>query len=785
MLQKSEAQTNATEFFAGASNFHIQQQSNTVATTHVVQSPNLLDTLKPIPGTSHARNRKTHPPDSACLPGTRQVVIEDIISWASRSPILNKSDSHVMWLYGYVGCGKSSIAQAVAEEFFRRDCLVASFFFFRGSGDRSRTTRLAATIASQMIRTIPSTASYVKNALKKHPDILTSYPIKLQFQHLVFEPFKMASKWSLGAKSLLTGSFLVVIDGLDECEDREEVVSLIDHMISFFKDNPRIPLRFFITSRVEEHIRTHLESPQVKLVNLADNAALEDIAYVMEMTFKEAARHNRVIQAYGEQWPSPDGLRKLVEHTGGSFIFMATILRFILGPSPGNTNPIKRLPLALEIDPGLDGLYAQTLSLSEHYPHFTEIISTIALIHSPLSINGLALLLDIPRYEVVQVLIHLQAIFQVPGDDRTPVVLCHSSLHDFLNTEHRSGRFHASPSNQKRIAEGCLRALSRYNAQYRGQHPGDGDEACLYASSFVLSHWNDSLSFLPQNSANLREQVDMVASYYKTVLPGRIGDTVISTFFVVQKRLLKGCDDRGVTNLISNSVVGDLLATVPKPAFSGGLGVLEALVSRYSDDLQYQELEEHLGRINPEYLSPSYSALLIMNAGPNLLHSVGLADGATATCFGRRRPSVTITEVYLYAFWLEHLKYAVENDDTLEASALTTRHFFGNSGTRGLHSDGGFKGWVGHPRMESWWDNLASDAVLARRAIVAKFPSIKMSPIVIWRWLMDIDGAPRYGFTTSIGFSIIDLLYGFEGVSSIKRDSPRFTRAYFNFKRDF
>ncbi|KAF6752711.1 hypothetical protein DFP72DRAFT_1011525 [Ephemerocybe angulata] len=690
-----------------------------------------------------------------------------------------------MWLYGYVGCGKSSIAQAVAEEFFRRDCLVASFFFFRGSGDRSRTTRLAATIAGQMIRAIPSTASYVKDALKKHPDILTSYPIKLQFQHLVFEPFKMASKWTLGPISLLTGSFLVVIDGMDECEDREEVASLIDHMISFFKDNRRIPLRFFITSRVEEHIRTHLESPQVKLVNLADNAALEDIAYVMEMTFKEAARHNRVIQAYGEQWPSKGDLQKLVEHTGGSFIFMATILRFILGTGrPGSVNPIKQLPLALHIDPGLDGLYAQTLALSEHYPYFTEIISAIALIKYPLSVNGLALLLDIPRYEVVQVLIHLQAIFQVPGDDRTPVVLCHSSLHDFLNTERRSGRFHASPSNQKRVAEDCLRALSRYNAQYPGQHPGGGDEACHYASNFVLSHWQDSLSFLPDDIDNLREQVDLVASYYKTAMPGRMGNTAISTFFAVQRRLLIGCNDRGLASHISKRVVMGLLATVLRPTLPGGLGVLEVLVSKYSDGLQSQRLEEYLGRINPEYLSPSYSALLIMNAGQNLLYTVDLEDETTAICFGRKRPSITTTEVYLYAFWLDHLKYAVENDDTIEPSALTTPQFFGNSGT-GLHNDGGFKEWEGHPRIQTWWDNLASDVVLARRAIVDKFPLIQMSPSpsVIWRRLMDSDGYHRYGFTSSIVFSIIDLLYGFEGLSPLKCDSPDLP--YFNFKRDF
>ncbi|KAJ3521719.1 hypothetical protein NMY22_g12194 [Coprinellus aureogranulatus] len=37
---------------------------------------------------------------------------------------------HVMWIYGYVGCGKSSIAQAISEVYSRKNRLIASFFFF-------------------------------------------------------------------------------------------------------------------------------------------------------------------------------------------------------------------------------------------------------------------------------------------------------------------------------------------------------------------------------------------------------------------------------------------------------------------------------------------------------------------------------------------------------------------------------------------------------------------------------------------------------------------------------
>ncbi|KAF5331908.1 hypothetical protein D9611_008894 [Ephemerocybe angulata] len=120
----------------------------------------LLDLLNPIPNASHMRNRKLSPPDSNCLPGTRQDVIRKVTSWADASVLRNTN--HVMWLYGYVGCGKSAIAQNIAEHYARKKRLAASFFFFRGSGDRSRTVRFAATVANQVAGAIPAASQFIE-----------------------------------------------------------------------------------------------------------------------------------------------------------------------------------------------------------------------------------------------------------------------------------------------------------------------------------------------------------------------------------------------------------------------------------------------------------------------------------------------------------------------------------------------------------------------------------------------------------------------------------------------
>ncbi|TEB09418.1 hypothetical protein FA13DRAFT_1568926, partial [Coprinellus micaceus] len=80
------------------------------------------------------------------------------------------------------------------------------------------------------------------------------------------------------------------------------------------------------------------------------------------------------------------------------------------------------------------------------------IVSTIALAYEPLSIAQIAELLEIKTFNVTNVLVNLHAIMQVPGDDRSPVSLWHTSLRDFLTSEMRAGPLFASPAHHKSMA---------------------------------------------------------------------------------------------------------------------------------------------------------------------------------------------------------------------------------------------------------------------------------------------------------------------------------------------
>ncbi|RXW12475.1 hypothetical protein EST38_g13379, partial [Candolleomyces aberdarensis] len=406
----------------------------------------LIQLLRPILNASHTRDRETSPPNSACFPGTRTDVIRTIVTWADSTLLWN---THVLWLYGYVGCGKSAIALAIALKFERRKRLVGSFFFFQNTGDRSRMTKFATTLACQLAAAIPEAAPFIKKAVKEEPGLLGS-SLVAQLRRLVYEPFQAAAKRVRLLKTfLLKGSFLIVIDGLDECEDVQDVQAFIDDMLEFFKKHPLVPLRFFITSRVKQHIQGHLKNDQVRLENLANHCSRGDIDVFMHTSFEAEKLRNPVIDAYIQKhgdWPTKKDKDQLVDHIGGSMIFASALFKYIVDPTDNQSTPMDRLRHTLDMNPGLDTLYAKILSRSQHLPHFFNIISTFALLFEPLPIVGIAELLGIEPFEVVRVLVDLQAIIHIPGADNLPVTMCHTSLRDFLTTESRSGCFFTPPS---------------------------------------------------------------------------------------------------------------------------------------------------------------------------------------------------------------------------------------------------------------------------------------------------------------------------------------------------
>ena len=189
---------------------------------------------------------------------------------------------------------------------------------------------------------------------------------------------------------------------------------------------------------------------------------------------------------------------------------MTTLLKLLFDcHNSDKLTPMQRLPLLLAMRPDFDTLYSQTLSTSQDFPHFQSIISTIALTQEPLSITQIAELLGINTFYVSTVLVNIHSIMQVPGDDRSPVTLWHTSLRNFLCSENRAGPFFASPVRHQRLAYGAILI-----AASRGI-----SEASEYARKYAMDHLLEFLETVGD---------DIVG--YDTLLADIMPDLVEATF---------------------------------------------------------------------------------------------------------------------------------------------------------------------------------------------------------------------------------------------------------------
>ncbi|KAJ2913601.1 hypothetical protein MD484_g6817, partial [Candolleomyces efflorescens] len=465
----------------------------------------LIELLHPILDASHTRNRKTSPPDSECFSDTRVDVIRVIVAWADSMLLWN---THILWLHGFVGCGKSAIALAIALKFENRKRLVGSFFFFRNMGDRSNMARFAATLAFQLAREFPEARPFIEKAAVDGG--LQQLNLVAQLRRLVYEPFKAAAD-QVGFLKTFLKPFLIVVDGLDECEDHQEVRAFIDDLLFFFKKNRFVPLRFLITSRIEQHIKGRLENRHVHLLDLVDRCSRNDIEVFMDKCFDEEKKRNGVIRAYIKDhgdWPTKEDKAALVDHIGGSFSFASTLIKYVIDPTDTSSTPMERLSHTLEMKLDLDLLYANTLSRSQDLPHFHEVISALALVFEPLPIVGIAELLGLKTFEVVRILINLHAIIHVPGtDDGLPVTICHTSLRDFL-TESRSGRFFTSHYHLH-LSYRCL--------MYRAQQRPDAAVA-RYSSVHCVEHFAKFISLPPETQALFTHRPQILDGIYTHIL---------------------------------------------------------------------------------------------------------------------------------------------------------------------------------------------------------------------------------------------------------------------------
>ncbi|KDR67122.1 hypothetical protein GALMADRAFT_19582, partial [Galerina marginata CBS 339.88] len=270
----------------------------------------------------HNSNDVHDPPK--CHPNTRVAVLNKIMNWI-RGLDPETREALIMWLNGPAGSGKSAIARSIAERCYEEGILVASYFFARSDPTRNHGRSLIATIAYQASIRFPDIRDHLIRTIDLDPFIFTR-SLDAQILALIVEPLQDRIDASAASPRI------VIIDGLDECDDRSSQVKILTAISSTLQRH-QLPLIFLIASRPEHDIRHsfnvgYLKEITARIALNDDYLPSDDIRVFLQDKFTEIKDTHPFKQYIPPTWPSPEVLESLVNKSSGQFVYASTVVKF-------------------------------------------------------------------------------------------------------------------------------------------------------------------------------------------------------------------------------------------------------------------------------------------------------------------------------------------------------------------------------------------------------------------------------------------------------------------------
>jgi len=383
-----------------------------------------------------------------CHPNTRVAVINRLIDWMTGKFY----DRASLWLYGAAGAGKSAIAHTIAEICEKHGWLLATFFFSKTESERNNVKRFVATIAYQIALAIPTSREYIEAAVDHNPWIFDQ-SIDTQFSKLIIEPLQRLHSTGF---DLCNSSFVIIIDGLDECSGNDIQTGIVRSLADAFRSSP-YRIRILIASRPEVYLQSAFNyfSTQLQLSRLAlsdEYSPEQDIYRFLEDSFRKIRLEHPQRSSIPPSWPGTDALHDLTRRSSGQFIFASTAVSYT-GGDPYEL-PTRRLDVICQLQPprGEEDLpYAELNSLYHH------VLSGVRDIDRLRQILGVLLTLDPLGHSIKSTQKIDGFFFWQPGEAKAclsqlaSIIKCgvdgkisilHASLSDFLLDPSRSHGFY-------------------------------------------------------------------------------------------------------------------------------------------------------------------------------------------------------------------------------------------------------------------------------------------------------------------------------------------------------
>ena len=239
------------------------------------------------------------------------------------------------WLNGLARTGKTAIAQTIAERTFADGQLGASFFCSRDSSDRSNLRLIFPTLAVQLAYKYADFRSFIIPLVQPNPGIAYE-SLENQMQKLIVQPLQ---EFNI--------STVVIIDGLDECKDREPTSAILSVLAQFVSEIPKV--KFLVISRPETHIQEGFRLPllaEVTEVFVLHEVEKSQVDNDIWLFFRRGLL--QVVGPFPDYFcsrPTEAELDVLCAWAGGSFAYAVAAAKFI---NDWSSDSRRRLDLLLQ-----------------------------------------------------------------------------------------------------------------------------------------------------------------------------------------------------------------------------------------------------------------------------------------------------------------------------------------------------------------------------------------------------------------------------------------------------
>ncbi|CAE6430268.1 unnamed protein product, partial [Rhizoctonia solani] len=277
-------------------------QTSTEESTRMADPYEMLNLLRPM-------DPSDYDPDQACLEGTRKIVLDRVITWTQD----REHSETFMWICGQAGMGKTSVATSLCLHLDSTQALAGCFFCHRDNPESSDPLRLLNNLVYTIALRLPPYAYEVANAMSTNRGLHTSH-LSRRYEGLIKRPLEKLKSLSM-PKPLV-----VVVDGLDECGDRNSRHKILQKLHDMSRLVPWLKVIF--TSRPERGISEYFQKscPHEPTVHLQTYAASDDIRAYVENQLGEFAKT--------ERWPQ-GSLDQLCKMSEGVFLWAALATSYI------------------------------------------------------------------------------------------------------------------------------------------------------------------------------------------------------------------------------------------------------------------------------------------------------------------------------------------------------------------------------------------------------------------------------------------------------------------------